>query len=144
MRQLVPLILAALVPLGAAASPEAAAVAARLQGAWNEVMRAEPGCTDRRYLHRFTLSPDGLVLTQRYLVPWEGNEGLVSERRYRVLYAGPNALTLFREGETFEHRDTGDKLIRQLIVDSDTTYAWRLYGMPREHRAAAGGLRCGD
>lgn len=116
----------------------------KLAGTWNEVMRAEPSCVDKKYLHTFTLSADGLVLTKRYLVPVEGPSGLVSEVRYRVLYGDANAMMLFREDEQFESRDTGDKLLRQLILEPGPAYAWRMYGMPKDHRAAAGGLRCGN
>jgi len=115
-----------------------------LTGTWNEVIRSEPTCENKKYHHTFSLSADGQTLIKRYLVPYEGNFGLVTEERFRVLYADEKSLMLFREGETFEFRDTGDRVVRQLIVDSDRTYAWRVYGMQRDHRATAGGLRCGN
>ena len=123
-------------------SQQVPALAAKLSGVWNEGIRTGLTCENREYHHTFTLSADGFILTKRYLVPYEGNFGRISEERFRVLYGDETSLTLFREGETFENRDTGDKVIRQLILESEQTYAWRVYGMPREHRAAAGGLRC--
>ena len=128
----------------AGAGQEAVKVASLLTGTWNQVMRTEPSCENKKYLHTFSLSADGLLLTKRYLVPYDGNYGPIAEERFRVLYASDMSLRLFREGETFEQRDTGDKVIRQLIVDSSKTYAWRVYGMPRDDRAAAGGLRCSN
>ncbi len=119
-------------------------MASKLAGTWNEVIRTEPTCENKKYHHTFSLSADEKVLTKRYLAPYEGNFGLVAEERYMVLYADDNSLMLFREGETFEHRDTGDKVVRQLIMESGNTYAWRVYGMPRDHRATAGGLRCSN
>jgi len=124
------------------ARQEVATVATKLAGVWTEGVRSGLSCENKKYHHSFSLSADGLVLTKRYLVPYEGNYGLVSEERFRVLYGDDKSLMLFREGESFESRDTGDKVIRQLILESDTAYAWRVYGMSREHRAAAGGLRC--
>jgi hypothetical protein len=126
----------------ASAGDPVVALAAKLAGTWNEAMRAQPSCDDRKYFHTFSLSSDGLILTKRYLVPYEGNFGLVSEERYRVVYANGSSFVLFREGETFENRETGDKVLRQLILETENTYAWRMYGMPREHRAALGGVRC--
>jgi hypothetical protein len=128
--------------LPVSASQDTARIVSMLAGTWNEVTRTEPTCENKKYHHVFTLSADELVLTKRYLVPYEGNYGPVAEERFRVLYSDDKSLMLFREGETFEHRDTGDKVVRQLIVESGNSYAWRVYGMPRDHRAAAGGLRC--
>ena len=125
-----------------AASQPVEKIATKLAGVWNEGIRADLTCDNKTYHHAFSLSADGLVLTKRYLVPYEGNYGRVSEERYRVLYGDDNSLMLFREGESFENRETGDKVIRQLIVESEKIYTWRVYGTPREQRAAAGGLRC--
>ncbi len=127
-------------PVGA--SQDVTKVASMLAGTWNEVIRTEPTCENKKYHHTFSLSADGQVLSKRFLVPYEGNFGLVAEERYRVLYADEKSVMLFREGETFEFRDTGDKVVRQLILESGNTYAWRVYGMSRDHRATAGGLRC--
>lgn len=102
--------------------------AARLAGTCNEVMRAEPTCDNSKYLHTFQLAPEGLILTKRYLVPVEGGDGLVAEERYRVLYGEENSVVLFREGETFEHRDTGDKIVRQLILESEDAFATGING----------------
>lgn len=124
------------------ANDDIAELEAKLSGVWNEGIRSELTCDNKKYHHTFSLSPDRLVLIKRYLVPYEGNFGEVSEERYRVVYGDGKSLMLFREGESFELRDTGDKVIRQLILESDQTYAWRVYGMAREHRAASGGLRC--
>lgn len=126
----------------ASANDGIAEIAAKLSGVWNEGIRSELTCDNKKYHHTFSLSADQLVLIKRYLVPYAGNFGEVSEERYRVVYGDDKSLTLFREGESFEFRDTGDKVIRQLILESDQTYAWRVYGMPREHRATSGGLRC--
>lgn len=131
-----------LAALPAHASTPVEQLVAKLAGTWNEVMRAQPSCADKKYLHSFSLSADGLVLTKRFVQPFEGNFGPVAEERYRVVYGDEKSVMVFKEGETFELRDTGDKLLRQLILESDTSYAWRMYGMPRDHRAAAGGLRC--
>lgn len=129
-------------PASEAPDPAIAAFADRLAGTWNEVLLAAASCTDTTYLHTFTLSPDGLRLTLRYRQPFQGVTAMVSEKRYRVLYAQGNALMLYQEGETFEDRETGDRLVRQLILDKPDTYAWRVYGRPRDFRAAGGGLRC--
>lgn len=128
--------------LPARASTPVEQLVATLAGTWNEVMRAQPSCEDKKYQHSFSLSADGLLLTKRFVQPFEGNFGPVAEERYRVLYGDEKSVMVFKEGETFELRDTGDKLLRQLILESDTTYAWRMYGMPRDHQAVAGGLRC--
>jgi len=129
-------------PANAASDPEVASIVKRLSGVWNEVVLESPNCADRGYLHSFRIASDGLRLIKTYHRPVDALPGAPSSITFRILYAEENSLMLYQEGEEFVHRDTGDRLVRQLIIESPTKYSWRLYGRPRDFRAAGGGALC--
>jgi len=118
-------------------------VAKKLTGIWNEVLLSEPTCSDTRYFHKFIVSNDGSKLYLEYVTPIKTPIATTTGNSYRILYGDSNSIVLYKEGEEFEHADTGDKIIRQLIIEpNNTTYAWRIIGKPKDFRTAGGGVRC--
>jgi hypothetical protein len=123
----------------------APAMLAQLGGEWAKDMGTrEQVCAPGKRRHRYEVLEGGRILIERPQ-PRAGVAPLDGEViRYRVVHGDERQLTLFDEHEPFVDAETGDRIIRQLILEAPGRIGLRLLGRPAAFRAAAVVFRCAD